>query len=310
MSHFIVVVIGEDVEGQLAPFHEFECTGEDDRYVKDVDATKDVLGNMEKAEKDWKNYSCYDSALEYALEWHAGVEKHQIVENESDVDLCGPHKYGYAIVKDGELIKAVRRTNPDAKWDWYVMGGRWCGYFPLKPGFVGVSGKSGTFGNKAKEGHADQVTKGMVDWEGARQTARVEATTEFDQWEDIFTKYGRPTSFQDLEDEHGKHGRDVVRGMYRAQPAIQAAGDLKFLGWRCPIDNLGFDRETYITKRVNAALVPFAILKDGKWYEKGDMGWFGCVDNEKDPGDWQAEVAKLFDSLDDQTLMTAIDCHI
>ncbi len=36
MSHFSVLVISEkqeDVEKLLAPYHEFECTGENDKYV-------------------------------------------------------------------------------------------------------------------------------------------------------------------------------------------------------------------------------------------------------------------------------------
>lgn len=42
MSHFTVLVVGEDVASQLAPYHEFESTGIDDEYVKDVDVTADV----------------------------------------------------------------------------------------------------------------------------------------------------------------------------------------------------------------------------------------------------------------------------
>jgi hypothetical protein len=34
MSHFTVMVIGNDVDEQLAPFHEFECTGQDDQYSR------------------------------------------------------------------------------------------------------------------------------------------------------------------------------------------------------------------------------------------------------------------------------------
>lgn len=41
MSHFAVLVIGDDVEAQLAPFHEFESTGRDDEYVIDVDVTEE-----------------------------------------------------------------------------------------------------------------------------------------------------------------------------------------------------------------------------------------------------------------------------
>ncbi len=40
MSHFAVLVADKDPEALLAPFHEFECTGQDDEYVKDIDITE------------------------------------------------------------------------------------------------------------------------------------------------------------------------------------------------------------------------------------------------------------------------------
>ena len=45
MSHFVVLVVGNDIEKQLQPFHEFECTGIDDEYVQDVDITDEVLAS-------------------------------------------------------------------------------------------------------------------------------------------------------------------------------------------------------------------------------------------------------------------------
>src|SRR5688572_18466469 len=42
MSHFTVLVIGPDHEQQLGAFHEFECTGEDDEHVVDVDITDEA----------------------------------------------------------------------------------------------------------------------------------------------------------------------------------------------------------------------------------------------------------------------------
>lgn len=48
MSHFAVMVIGEDVEGQLAPFHEFKCTGLDDQYVQDIDKTEEYLAEYKR----------------------------------------------------------------------------------------------------------------------------------------------------------------------------------------------------------------------------------------------------------------------
>ncbi len=56
--------------------------------------------------------------------------------------------------------------------------------------------------------------------------------------------------------------------------------------------------------------VPFAIVKDGEWYERGEMGWWCCVSNEKAEEDWDAEVKALLKNLPGDTLLTVIDCHI
>lgn len=47
MSHFTVIVFGEDVEEQLAPYHEFECTGVNDEYVQTLDVTAETREEFE-----------------------------------------------------------------------------------------------------------------------------------------------------------------------------------------------------------------------------------------------------------------------
>lgn len=56
------------------------------------------------------------------------------------------------------------------------------------------------------------------------------------------------------------------------------------------------------------AMSSFAVLLDGKWYERGEMGWWACVSNERD--DWDAEFDKLFASLRDDQWIAVLDCHI
>lgn len=51
MSHFSVMVIGPNIEQQLAPYHEFECTGTDDQYVQDIDETAEQLEAFKEATK-------------------------------------------------------------------------------------------------------------------------------------------------------------------------------------------------------------------------------------------------------------------
>jgi hypothetical protein len=55
-------------------------------------------------------------------------------------------------------------------------------------------------------------------------------------------------------------------------------------------------------------LETFAIIKDGEWYEKGQMGWWGISENSDEK--WQEEFDKLLKTLPKDTLLTIVDCHI
>lgn len=56
---------------------------------------------------------------------------------------------------------------------------------------------------------------------------------------------------------------------------------------------------------------PFAfITPDGKWYERGEMGWWAVVTNEKSSDDWDTEFYKMVEELDDDVVVTLVDCHI
>lgn len=51
-------------------------------------------------------------------------------------------------------------------------------------------------------------------------------------------------------------------------------------------------------------------MKDGKWYEKGRMGWWGMVSGEKEQDVWNKQFTALIDGLSDDTILTVVDCHI
>src|SRR2546423_3842060 len=67
-------------------------------------------------------------------------------------------------------------------------------------------------------------------------------------------------------------------------------------------------KETYIKRKSSVAT--FAVLHDGEWYEKGEMGWWAVVSNERSPEDWQAQFDKIIASLDPDDEVTVVDCHI
>lgn len=103
MSHFSVLVPAKDrkeLEAVLLPYHEYECTGIE-KYLEFVPA------DMDELKADYEEYGNGRDFEVFIEEW-SGDEK-----NENNI-------YG-------------RWTNPNAKWDWWAIGGRWSGLLKLKP---------------------------------------------------------------------------------------------------------------------------------------------------------------------------------
>lgn len=299
MSHFCVVIIGDNWQEQLAPYHEFECTGQVDEYVQDMDITQEFLDQIKQSQENQE-----DDPLQAALEWY-GMDD-QVVERLEDVDREDAHKYGFAVIKDGEVEQVVRRTNPKAKWDWYELGGRWRGYFRLRPGTQGVVGQPGAFDNTAEPGWADQVRKGDVDWDGMRKDAGNQAANYWD----LVHKHA-PDGWESFDSVHGRMGEiEKAREFYWNQPgrlALKNCGDSQMIWVE---DTVLVSRDQYIQNAENSAGVSFALIKDGEWIERGEMGWFGMHTDSMDYATWCAKFRELIDSLDDNVMLSAVDCHI
>jgi hypothetical protein len=57
--------------------------------------------------------------------------------------------------------------------------------------------------------------------------------------------------------------------------------------------------------------VPFCfVTEDGEWREKGEMGWWGSVSNEKPEDSWKQQFVDYVKSLDADCLVTVVDFHI
>ena len=134
MSHFIVMVIGDNPEGQLEPYNEnlevphiktkeehiAEVREEISRYEKTLYAK--YLADPEKyeAKTNNKNHLNYiKNEFPLRLKW-TDEECYQEAIALYDKDK---------INKDGSTNETY---NPKAKWDWYVSGGRWDGMLRLK----------------------------------------------------------------------------------------------------------------------------------------------------------------------------------
>ena len=414
MSHFSVLVVGSNVEEQLAPYHEFECTGKDDQYVQEIDQTEDAReefnsgtvtrfrdaeGNLheqftaegnykpeflrdptpEEAPKvgmgsgfgdglhwvneDWKDGRGYRAkvwqtpdgltkvevprnTVETFAEFCADYYGHEIVDFGEEPDRADKHthKYGYTIVdENGEVVKTIDRTNPNAKWDWYSVGGRWNGFFKLKvvdhkevrypDGAIffekryatGVLGNEGAhFGDTPErpgEDRADILMKGDIDVEGMRNEAGEKAADRWDRFHAIIAGLPEPLTWKQMQEKHQtgetdengepKTDWEAARTEFHAQPAVLAlrnSKDRDAIWWE--VDDYMVPREQFIQQIRDYAICTFALVKDGKWYERGKMGWWALVSNEKDKDEWIRQFTALFNSLPDDTLLAVVDCHI
>lgn len=311
MSHFTVLVIGENVEAQLQPYHEYECTGIKDQYVLDVDKTDEVSEWLQRKiyygpKKDGGQLDCqyHQDRADELLSSYEEITRSEMFakegrdEHEEIIDW-----HGYEL-KEG---KWIRFTNPNAKWDWWVVGGRWTGFFTLKQGTTGEVGKPGLMTPIAKPGYCDSTLKRNIDFDSMKMTQQLKAAEEWHAVNDVIKKSDSFRTWDEITEK--KNYGDKQRALYNSQPEVIAFN--KINSWfRSKVEDYLIPKEEYVQKEVDTVAVTFAVVKDGVWYERGKMGWWACVSDEKEQDDWNKEFWALIDGLPDDTLLTVVDCHI
>ena len=405
MSHFSVLVIGEDHEKQLAPYHEFECTNINDEHVAEIDKTDELReewrsGTTRRLRDPAGGLHCpygdnlyrpatvgeaalirekgTNSGLSFDRNHRGGFEVYRVREFpegwvevelprpevetfleylEGDYGYEGrilrpgerprigpveiprgaehrelyPHRFGWVeLGAAGEVVRVIDRTNENKRWDWWVVGGRWGCKLKLKPGAKGVvrQKKGGLFGADDLEptpGYADQALKGDVDWDGMRWDGEVKARAFWKRTREITGGLGWET-FEDAklrfvtarDPETGEatgHDYDKAREFFWTQPAVEllTAHDKEknTHTYTFGFDHgLALDEEEYVRRGRDAACSFFAFLKDGRWEERGSMGWFASVSGGVSEGQWHARINAEIDALPDDVMVCVVDCHI
>lgn len=146
-------------------------------------------------------------------------------------------------------------SNPDAKWDWYQIGGRWAGFFVAKAGRDGTDG-------------VDVIKVKDIDWAAMEQVEKDRRAKRYDE------EMAKPEA-----------DRFIWEPVARTET-----------------------RDEYINASVSNST--FAVLHEDVWYERGEMGWWGVVSNEVDRDEWDIQFRNLVDSLDPDSEVTVVDCHI
>lgn len=299
MSHFCVLVTGTDVDDQLAPFDENLA----------VDPYRIYL-----AEAEWHYFDCAPGApaAEVAAKWNT----------EWQTDTFGADDHG---------LYETRVMNPDGKWDWYEVGGRWAGFFRVKPGIVPTP-PNFSWGwdeqDKAKYvgTHTDRARKGDIDFEFMHAEAYWEADAQWVAYDALRQAHPAYRSFADifatlqaeavaidgdLEGDRLAQCRHQARVAYGEQPRVQACTGVVSAPFLQDIDEyFGTDRAAFAARTAASMFTPYAVLHDGEWHAQGDMGWFGTSRDIHTADEWRTFVTTLLDKLDDDTVLTIVDCHV
>lgn len=323
MSHFTVLVIGEDVEKQLQPYHEYECTGIKDEYVIDVnknDVVKEFLGrevyygtkNDGSMDYHYNSVSCvehgltdvkFGTRLEYFLD--KGLSSEEIDEEISEYN-------GFTKVGDNWMS----RTNPNAKWNWWVIGGRWTGFFKLKEGAEGELGRPGIFTTPAEDGYVDSILKRDLDIDSMRMKKEEIASKRYDLVFEGTKDTEEPETWEHIRDVKFPSEIDEARKYYHNQERIVAfkkvcgENDDLFGYYSESYEEFNVSREEYIRRERNGAISTYALVKDSVWYSKGNMGWFGMSSDDVNEDEWNDKFNKFIDECPDDTRFTLVDCHI
>ena len=334
MSHFTVLVIGDNPEQQLAPFQENNMGDCPKEYLKFHDIEDEYRAKYEtdqtsafvspegeahcKYDKQFADYNSpdYNPQRTPLFSGDRYVCPEGWTEAEVSVKEIYPTFEGYiedycGYTKDNAMGRYGYWENPNAKWDWYTLGGRWSGFFAKKDGGETDQDVIENLDFESKLREKYEFALGVYDylWPHIKDTPPIES------WEVI------------REGEKELGGTDYIeraRTRYHAQPrmvAYQALQDKlrsiseqseieRIVYWMDNMEDFNDSREVYAQKYAERCVQTFAVLKDGRWYERGKMGWWACVSDEKDQETWNSIYQNLIKNLPNGTLLSLYDCHI
>ncbi len=172
----------------------------------------------------------------------------------------------------------------------------------------GELGESGSMGNKPKNGWCDSLMVKDIDFQSMFTESVEEANKTYDQLESIVKGRSLP-SWREIVKKHGEDYH-AAREEYNGTDVMKDLNAASFHVWDDLVETFGNSREEYVEKCKDATVVPYAVVKDGQWYQKGEMGWFGMNSDEISQDEWNSQFWEMINSLPPETKLTLVDCHI
>ncbi len=280
MSHYTVAVITDKLNKigeMLAPYSE---NMEVEPYV---DETKEAIINSAKERKErvLQRKEKGEELDKYDIEYlNANTDeelyKLQIYEDES-YDKNGNHLTTY---------------NPNSKWDWYEIGGRWNKILLVKEEVKDIEEGTPSWGN------LDSINKKAPEGFKWVTGAKIK-DIEFEKAIEFNNTYNKSIRFWELYVEGQKPQNEEEKEMIK---------------WE--IYRKEYYIERYETKenyaKINSIFTTWALLDEKGWHEKGKMGWFAMANDTKDSE--LLFIEKFTETIqkpeNQDKYLVIVDCHI
>lgn len=319
--HYAILVLGGNVEDQLAPFSEERDVAPYKRREHQTQADR-------QKELDWaKTYTAEKGLPPLGPKPSANdlpavaayLNRFHGCTPDGTADFPGTIDYECLYV-DADGLFTWSTSNPNGKWDWYSIGGRWRGWLLPKSGVVGLKGEMGVPELMARrdgkdleepEGY-DALRKCQVDFDRMRSESEATARKNFAIYAEAVAGTPEVIPWDHFETlaEAGTITWDAAREQYRAQPRIKAI-DTKAvrdaLGWMISPDDFAPTAEAHAARARKNAFVLYGLLADGVWHERET--WDGHTFIKKDRDAWADEFNGLVDAAGDDTMLTVVDIH-
>lgn len=242
MSHFSVAVITdklEKVEEMLAPY------SENIRVKPYIDETKEEIINnakqiRERALKRKEQGEKLDKFYIKYLNANTDEELYKLsIYDDEDYDENGNHLTTY---------------NPNSKWDWFEVGGRWHNDLLVKAEDNDIEKGNASWGNL--ESNKKEAPKGYKWVDGARIK-----NIDFEKYIEFTNKYNNAIRFWELyvegQEPKNEEEKEMIKWeMYKKEYYIER-----------------YESKENYAKRMST-FTTWALLDEAGWHEQGKMGWF------------------------------------
>lgn len=203
--------------------------------------------------------------------------------------------------ENGEVVDFFTSTNENAKWDWYVIGGRWANMLKTINGEL-----------------VDSCELGQLDFDGETKRLQSKAHEIYDTFEEYLGELPKSwvswkavladDSYKTIEER-----RDFYNNQIQVKSLKEKDKNHTFGYFGYDYDEFLVDRNTFVESKSSNPFGTYALLDAtggsdiGNWMGS-DIGMFGTTLREEP--NWEEVNQKMLRSFPKNYVITIVDCHI